>query len=897
MHRALLGLVLLAAAAHAENPRDLFGLGKDKPAAEPARCDDAKTLGCAFAEDDLDPVSPYAVRTWLPASYLLKLPVADARVDAVAHYATGASRDEAGPAFGGATGLENRWTIEGAPTESARTGGFETRVPLTFTQGILVTAGGFAARDRASTGGTIDIELRRGTKTHEVEAYAWGGVSADTTRRPIPDSSFQLRRLAVDAGPEASASVVATGPLPGVAGGTAWYAAGIAPALALTEFSWSAKRLVDADGDGIPDGFPGVIALEPIEDTSERTLDYLVPMMARVGWERGPHAVELTLIGHANRDSAFLANATEQAAGIDRIGYVADGIATWRGRWKRTRARAQAAWHRSVRNERAHDPAAASLPQLLTAYVPMELVEDPALAAACYDRDPDAPIPGEPDDPYPRIPNCPIPFGFFASGGAGLLTDAVGDHPTVTADLAHQRGRHVLRAGATLEDTRQVLTSRFTGNFVDRSLFPDHIDRQRFYAGECSSFTILENPTFCNYTYEQALHYRTRYTAAYVEDTFAVSPKLQANAGLRWELMWVGPALHLSRQWAPRLGVAWELLDGDSPRCPECTARWWASMGRSFVYLPAGLGVTTIRRNATARDIEFGLGPSRAINPGNVFTIADGIAPAAQDEVTTGIELGVPKLLRLVGWVQGRTLRRGYETVTYPSGVSAFDNPGRHGEEPATRDSLVVAAEAMIAPSPRMTFRATYLYGRTVGSWAGPFDPRQGTNFYNNQDWDSVTGNIVGRLPTDAGHRVAFELERHGRAGGIELGAAARLTASSGRPRNLLAAGDTGIIYLLQRGSEGRGEVVSQVNLRLRARWRDTDLTLDIFNLFDRRTPTNLDEVYAGGDIRPISGGTHEDLVWAKTETGSPIRRRSAYGLPFAYQAPIAATLGIHRAF
>ncbi|MDQ3337179.1 MAG: TonB-dependent receptor [Myxococcota bacterium] len=899
MRCALIGLAIVTATTHAraDDPRDLFGLGKDKKPAERESCDDAKTLGCTTARDDFDPVSPYAVRTWLPSSYLLKLPVGDTRIDSIAHYAAGTSRDEAGPVFGGASGLENRWTIEGAPADNLRTGNVDTRVPLTFTEGMLVQAGGFAARDRTSTGGTIDIQLRRGTAKHELEAHVWGGLAGNGTRRPVADSSFQLRRVFANAGPNTSASVVATGPLPGFQGGKAWYAAGIAPSLAFTEFDWTAKRLVDLDDDGNPDGFPGPIALESIEDTSERTLDYLVPLMARAGWERGPHAVDVTLIGHANRDTSMLANATEQAAGIDREGYVGDAIATWRGSWKRTHARAQLAWHRSVRNENAHDSAAQGEPQFLSAYVPRTLDEDPVLAAACYDRNPMDPMPGEPEDRYVNIPNCPIPFGFFASRGAGLITDTTGDRPSMTADITHARGKHMLRAGATLEDTRLVLRSRFTGGFSDRSLFDGHIDRQRFYAGECSSFTILENETFCNYQPEQTLRYRTRYTAAYVEDTYEITPRIRANAGVRWELMWVGTDLHFSREWAPRLGLAWELLDGTHPKCPDCTARWWASMGRSFVMLPAGLGPTVIRRNATARDVEFGLGPSRAVNPGNVFTIADGIAPAAQDEVTTGIELGVPKILRFAGWVQGRTLRRGYETVTYPSGASAFDNPGRQGDEPATRDSVVLALEAMIAPTPKMTFRASYLYGRTVGSWAGPFDPRQGANLYNGEDWDSVTGNIVGRLPTDAGHRALFELERRGRVGKLELAAAARLTTQSGRPRSVLADGDTGIIYLLQRGTEGRGELLSQANVRLAARWQRTDITLDIFNLFDHRTPTTRDEVYTAGDIRPISGGTQEDLVWARTETGSPIRRRTGYGLPLTYQSPIAVTLGLHQAF
>ena len=887
--RYWLALALVSTTAHAQAPRseaeandphDLFGLGKDKKPAEKLDCSDGKSLGCAAATDPFDRVSPFALRTWLPTSYLLKLPVADSRVDAVAHYGVGASRDETGPSFGGATGLENRWTIDGAPIENLRTGGVETRVPLTFAQNVLVQAGGFAARDRNSTGGTIDIELKRGTAKHEVEANAWLSATSKFKRRPVPDSSFQLRRLFVDAGPDASASLVATGPLQDIAAGKAWYAAGIAPAFAYTDFNWIAARLVDVDNDGNPDGFPGPISLEPIEKTHEQTLDYLVPVMARAGWDRGPYSLDVTLIGQLSRDTSFLANATKQAAGIDRTGWAGDAIATWRGKWKRTHARAQFAWHRSVQHQNPHE-GSVSTPQFMSAYVPTMLADDPRLATACIDST---------DDPYPMIPNCPIPFGFFASGGVGQLTDTTGDRPTMTADIAHAIGKHTVRAGATLEDTRVILDSVFTGGEIDRSLFDGHVDRQRFYSGDCTSFTASEPEQPCNYTTTQSLSYRTRYTAAYLEDTFEPVPHLRIDGGLRWELMWAGTQLHLSREYAPRFGFSYD------PR-GDNTTRVWSSFGRSFVYLPTGLGPTVIRRNSTVRDVETTTIRFRNVNAGNVFSVAPGIQPAAQDEVTAGLEFGLPKLLRFQSWIQGRKLRRGYETIVYSEEASGFDNPGYHGEAPATRDTVLVAAEALFAPSPKLTVRASYFYGWTVGSWTGPFDPRQGTQLYNGSDWDADTTNMVGRLPSDAGHRLLFEIERRGSFQNLELAAAARLTTASGRPRSVLGDGDAGVIYLLQRGSAGRGELVSQANVRLAARWQRTDITLDIFNLFDRRTPLTNDELYASGDIHPINGGTEQDLVWAKTSDGQPVLRRTAYRLPFTYQAPIAISLGIHQTF
>jgi len=864
-----------------EDPRELFGFGKKPKAEPPPSCDDAHQLGCATATDPFDAVSPFALRTWLPARYLLRLPVADARHDAVAHYGVGASRDEAGPAFGGATGLENRWTIEGAPADSARTGNVETRVPLTFTAGLLVSAGGFAARDRTSTGGTIDVELLRGGTAHTVEAHAWGGTTGEPRARPIADSTYQLRRLTIAPGADASLSVVATGPLPRLAGGRTWYAAGVAPALATADVTWRAARLVDADGDDVPDGFPGPIALDPIAITSERPLDYLVPMMARTGWERGPHDVALTLIGHANRDHFFLANATEQAAGIARAGYVGDAIATWRGRWSATRARAQLAWHRSVQRQDAYDDAAQGQAQRLTAYVPAMLDDDPALAAACVD-----------DDPADLYTPCPIPFGFFASGGAGLLVDSVADRPTATADVAHRHGRHVVRAGATLEDTRLVTTSRFTGGEQLRSLFEGHVDRTRFFDGECPEHEVGEPAPPCNYTTSQELAYRTRYSAAYVEDTFEPAPRIRVNGGVRWELMWVGPRLHFSDELAPRLGIAWDVLgDGRS--------RVWASMGRSFIMIPPGTGPTVIARNHTVRDVELGDARTRNVASGAAFSVADGIQPAAQDELTTGLELGLGKLARAVVWIQGRTLRRGLETVVVnpDTFTYAFDNPGRIGNEPARRDSRTIAAEVLLAPSPQLTVRASYSHTRTTGSWAGPFDPRQGANLYNGSDWNDGTANMLGRLPTDAGHRTLFELERRGSVRAVEIAVATRLTANSGRPRSVLADTDAGVVYVLPRGAAGRGPMITQANVRVAARWGGTELTLDVFNVFDRTEATLVDEFYAGESVRPIIGGRTDDLVFLKNADGSAPRRRSGYGLPTAFQAPIGASLGLHHAF
>ncbi|HEY4055196.1 MAG TPA: hypothetical protein VGM39_01265, partial [Kofleriaceae bacterium] len=118
--RIVLGAALaLASTAYADDPRDIFGLPtKPKKSTDTPDCADVATFGCAQSSDPFAPTSPYALSTWLSADYLERLPVADATVEQVASWATGASRDEAGVSIGGATGMENRWTVEGAPVDN-----------------------------------------------------------------------------------------------------------------------------------------------------------------------------------------------------------------------------------------------------------------------------------------------------------------------------------------------------------------------------------------------------------------------------------------------------------------------------------------------------------------------------------------------------------------------------------------------------------------------------------------------------------------------------------------------------------------------------------------------------------------------------------------------------------
>jgi outer membrane receptor protein involved in Fe transport len=357
--------------------------------------------------------------------------------------------------------------------------------------------------------------------------------------------------------------------------------------------------------------------------------------------------------------------------------------------------------------------------------------------------------------------------------------------------------------------------------------------------------------------------------------------------GLRWELMWVGTRLHFSNQLAPRVGIAWDALGGGR-------SRLWASYARTHAMLPAGLGATVIQRDATVEDFELGSMTARLHDAGAPFRVGGDVAPITQDELTLGAQVALGGALRATLWGQVRLLRDGLETIG-----SDLDNPGR--DDPAisdaTREAEVIAASLEMMQAERIAIRGGVMWGRAVGTWAGPHDPRLGANLLQSPDWDESASNLYGHLPSDPGARAFVEAEHRRTHGGVAIAVASRLSVGSGRPRDVLADGADGLVQLLPRGAGGRNPVIAQANLRLAARWRGVTATLDVFNVFDRRDATNLDEVYSDDLVRPIEGGDAGDLVFLKDEGGAPARRRTAYQLPTAFQAPLAIALGVHKAF
>jgi hypothetical protein len=127
-------------------------------------------------------------------------------------------------------------------------------LPLLFLQSVNVQLGGFAARDRVSTGGTIAAELRTGGTRHQLRSWVGLGDAMQRTQRPIAPGGYQLMRGISQSGHLLSAATVADGPLTSLPSDwRAWYVVGAAASVRQQMFERTASRIVDVDGDGAPD--------------------------------------------------------------------------------------------------------------------------------------------------------------------------------------------------------------------------------------------------------------------------------------------------------------------------------------------------------------------------------------------------------------------------------------------------------------------------------------------------------------------------------------------------------------------------------------------------------------------------------------------------------------------
>ncbi len=858
MRRALALLVIATPGAAAADSITVF--------ADPCWEEPGNAM-CASQPGDEPDRAPAALRERLVPEHLWHLGASDGTWLTAARRALGASTDPfaPGPGFAGASALENRWTIDGMPVDSVADGGPELRVPLVWLRSIDVETGGLPASARTSTGAVIDGHLRGGKhdEDRDVRLSLWMGMrGSPRDRREVADA-FDPFRFDARRGWDLTVMVTAGAELREAWQWNAWWFAGFGWEGRKTDGVRIARRLLDDDADGRYDrDEDGLLRHDTTSIGAADTVTGGMPFLLRMGFERGPHTATFTAIAALEILEPRRIAAAEAGAGdVSRSGFIGDLMADWATKiGERMELRLQAAWHHASRGEHGEVGK-----QIGTVYVPDpdDVPLDDAAAEACAHAD---------DELAP----CPISTGFYVRGGAGLLTNTSADRPTITAELSRRItawGRHRAALGATMEDARLSVHRRFSGGSLERRLAEDIILTSQLVEVGDGVDTCDGQP--CRFLGADTRIYRTRSIAAYLEDAWKPVPGVTFQGGLRWESMEIGEAIQLRDQLAPRFAFS-----ADPTR--RGRARVFASWGRYFPLLPAGMGPAVLGAADILTTIDSGLGSAQSIRSGDAIDVDPDLAPSVVDEAVMGAEWVIEDRVQVGVAYRARWTRRGIEDVG-----GELTNPADLRRD--AREWLVWVGNE---PRSWVHARLGWTRSRVTGSWAGPYDPDQGTTSY----LSSYEGeaNAHGLLPQDAPHRLFVEaVVRRPRASGWELRLGGRFQIASGAPVGVFA-GARGEVPLLPRGSMGRVAPTTAVILHA-SLTKDDRLSfgLDVIDVFDRRAAAAVDQRWTVDDVRPIEGGEAADLLWLRTVDGDPARPNAGYGVATRYTPPFAARLSL----
>jgi hypothetical protein len=367
---------------------------------------------------------------------------------------------------------------------------------------------------------------------------------------------------------------------------------------------------------------------------------------------------------------------------------------------------------------------------------------------------------------------------------------------------------------------------------------------------------------------------------------------------------------------------------------------------------------TSCLTSATARPSD-----QRAIGASGTL-VAPGIEAQYMDEGLLGAELALPGSVVVGAVLQSRRLGRVIEDVsTDGANTYLIANPGEWSKEQErellhriatttdenararlerqlklfrgirmfdkpVRDYHALELTASRRFASGLFLQASYTYSRAEGNYPGLVSYDNGQidpNISSQYDLVELLANRRGKLPQDRPHYIKVDAYRPftiGKHGVLTLGG--RVRALSGIPKNALAAHypyGADESFLLPRGQLGRTEFEHGVDLHVGykqklAHGASAELYVDVFNAYNRQGTFRVDETYAprfsqsfggaGGveqNANPISGGTYEDLIWAKAidrdgvESAAPLGRNPNFGRTTARYAPASAQVGFRVTF
>ena len=462
-------------------------------------------------------------------------------------------------------------------------------------------------------------------------------------------------------------------------------------------------------------------------------------------------------------------------------------------------------------------------------------------------------------------------------GGYGAYQHDDRDRTSLTARGTLTLAGHTFVVGAEYEDALVSSAKSFTGlgwiTRLDTALYQAHLE-------------------------QSSGRFHNRSPAAYLQDSWRLTDRFTLNGGFRWSGQFLTSASgrvvqKIPDEWQPRVGFSWQVGRPGAQR-------FFGSYGRFYETLPNNIAVmnfvdyTVFLRYYSSDPRQPGVVPDSVQNLST--TEADGSIsiPGLHgdnfDEYTVGYERLIGASSRLTVRGMYRHLRSTYQWGVDPSRTPPWvlGTPGTGSFDflPTPKREYTALEVATVGAWRGLRYRASYVLSRTWGNYPGMYSSDQSLanpGMNTAQMFPTQAANSSGLLPNDRTHVVKLSGAYAFRSG-FELGVF--MTAESGSPINEFAADPYAGVrrpdFVVPRGSAGRTAGLWNLDLRLayelplgggpRAR-----VVLDALHVGNPRGVTRVDEV-------------HYTTLDAN---GNPASPNPQYKQPVAYQAPMAARVGL----
>jgi hypothetical protein len=766
------------------------------------------------------------------AELLSRLPI-QRDIYTIARLAPGTTQDAVGPSVFGSTGAENQYIIEGLNVTGLETGGERKTLNFDFVDAIEVKTGGLPAEYGRVTGGIINVVTKSGGNQFNGTVFGFnsgGSLQSDDTsasQRPKTTTTVNNVDRRWDFG--------------GTAGGfiakdKLWFFG--AYAHQFQRDKTQVIRLLSAPGS------PAIGSEIPADTNTETFAGKLTYKLSN----------SQTLVGSVNGDPS-----TKKG----NVFVVAGPESTWKGEQK------TGGPDGVVKYTGAFGSSLVVNAMYGRHYEKSQLAGAGATTAQTIDQ---TVSPNIRTGGFPGYSNQEFTRNYYA------------------ANVTKYLGGHEIKGGVDFENNKSTI-DRYSGgggdfiyklisNGVSSALPAGTIYyRHRYFVNDLAPGFDRSNSSTWTPAVPLTSLPKTLNTAFFAQDSWKVASNVSINGGVRWERQQIkdrnsATVIDLKTNWAPRIGVVWDFAKNGRSKA-------YASYGRFYESIPLDIDIRAFGGELAC--FCYNLDPSasnRSQDPtvrrstilGNSTEPVDPkLRGQYLNEVLVGGDYEVaPNLSVGVKYIR-RDLARVIEDFLVPSeGQYFIANPaaGTLGKEVAFYD-LVNTAPApkasrtndSVEVSARKTFSnnwqllASYVWSRLEGNYDGTFQNSTGQldpNINSAFDYADFLVNAQGRLSNSRTNELKVDgsYEFTSALNGLNLAVSTRWL--SGTPLNAYGysfAYANWEYFLAPRGSVGTGP--SDWEADLHANYpikfggnKRLNLVMNVFNVFDRQKPTQLDQRY-----------------------------------------------------